>query len=191
MMNFKKVLDNIDISPMANEIMANDRLWIKARNDIKPWQGGYQHRMIEVLPLRVQNIPKEAQTDPKVYEKCSHDIIAYDRPEFINFPETRRFIYRLMEAVGGLHVGRTAYVNLPSGKSIDGHYDTGYCAEYYTRYHVMINGDRGNWMQCGEGNETEWLEMLTGECWTFSHLKWHSFENRSGTPRIYLNIDIR
>jgi Aspartyl/Asparaginyl beta-hydroxylase len=190
MNNFKKICE-LDIQPLATEIMANANLWVKGRKDIKPWQGGYQHRHIEVLPLKVQNIPKEAQTDPKVFEMASHDIVAHDLPNFALFPETRRFIYRLMEIVGGLHVGRTAFVNLPAGKKIDGHYDTGFSAEYFTRYHVMINGSKSNWMQCGEGDDTEWLEMMTGECWTFAHQKWHEFHNRSDQPRIYLNIDIR
>lgn len=190
-MNFVKIADKINIKPIRKEIKDNAHLWRKAMPGIKPWQAGYTHRKIEVIGLRMTHIPPDAMDNPESFKRGSDELLAWDLPEYDLFPETRKLVYKIMSMVNGGIIGRVGIICLPPGKEIDGHYDTGLAAQFFNRYHIMINGAKENWMQCGEGEDEHYIEMLTGECWLFDHQKWHAFYNRSNEPRIYLNIDIK
>jgi Aspartyl/Asparaginyl beta-hydroxylase len=189
--NFSKVAEGLDIQPILNEINANGNKWQKRQISIKPWQNGYTHREIEMIALRLTPTPADAMDNDESYRKGTDEIIADDLPVYDCYPKTREMVYQIMGMVRGGIIGRVGLIKLPPDCYVYGHYDTGLSSEFYNRFHVMVNGDKGNWAHCGEGDDEEHLEMLTGECWTFNHQKWHSFSNRSNSDRIYLNIDIR
>lgn len=189
--NFHKLFDGFDVSPILNEIAANGNAWQKRKNRPKPWHIGYTHRYIEGIALRLTEIPPDSDVNMASYEFASNQIVAEDLPIYDKYPSTREVVYKVMRQIRGGMIGRVSLFKLPPGKSIDGHYDTGFGSKFYHRFHLIVNGERGNWISCGEGEDEEHLEMLTGECWTFNHEKWHYFTNRSNADRIYLNIDIR
>jgi hypothetical protein len=189
--NFNKVLDGLDITPIAREIEANGNAWQKRRVNFKPWQNGFTHREIELIALRITPIPEDAIDNNESYKQGTDNLIAEDLPVYDFYPHTRAMVYKIMEHVKGGILGRVGLIKLPVSRYVYGHYDTGLSAEFYNRFHVMVQGDKDNWAHCGEGYDEEHLEMMTGECWTFNHQKWHSFSNRSNSDRIYLNIDIR
>lgn len=189
--NFDLLFKDFDVSPILAEIKANGDAWQRRREKLRPWQNGYTHRDIEAIALRSTYVAPDAADNDESFRLGTHEVIANDLPDYDFYPATRDAVYRVMEQVHGGQIGRVFLVKLPAGKCIGGHYDEGYSAEFYNRFHLMVNGGRGNWLSCGEGDDEEHLEMLTGECWAFNHQKWHYFTNKSDSDRIYLNIDIR
>ncbi|MFA5875259.1 MAG: aspartyl/asparaginyl beta-hydroxylase domain-containing protein [Candidatus Margulisiibacteriota bacterium] len=191
MKNFRLIQKGLNLAHIYNEVMANENLFVEIPRTIKPWQPGYQHMGLQMINMRVNNVPSDVMDNPESYKRFSDDLFCHDLEAYKLFPETRKLIYALLESVGGSHIGRLAAVRLMPGESIYGHYDTGLSAEYFSRYHIIIEGTNDNWAHCGEKDGIEeWLEMKTGEIWSFNHKLWHGFDNRSDKPRMYINVDI-
>lgn len=186
MKNFKRIAENIQIQEILSETAKNENLFVEIPWTLKPWQLAYTHRGLQIMMLRNNPAPLDVIDDPESYKRYSDELICNDLECYRLFPETRRLVYAVLEAVQGSHIGRLGIAKLPPGGKIHDHIDTGLSSDYYSRYHVMLNGEPDNWANCGN----EWVEMLTGECWTFNHHLMHSFENRSESSRIYLNLDI-
>jgi|WetSurMetagenome_2_1015567.scaffolds.fasta_scaffold00310_25 hypothetical protein len=190
MNNYKNILKNVDVSPLMKEVNINIDRFVKIQKDVRPGQAGFEHRELDFAILRMTTIPPDVMTNKESYKKGSDELIAHDCPLYDEFPATRDFVYSLFAALKCGTIGRVAIIIIPPGCNVYGHFDTGLSADFYTRYHLMICGEPNNWAHVGLGEDQEHLEMLTGECWTFNHKKWHSFSNLSESPRIYLNIDM-
>jgi hypothetical protein len=191
-LNFAKHSEGNNIKPILKELNAAGDVFNAMPVGLMPWQPGYQHREMYCFCLRRTDWADDALENPASYQAALTELNAYDLPLYAKFPSIRKFVYKLMQETNASQIGRVAVAMLPSQARIYGHYDHGLYYDYYTRFHLMIEGARDNWMHCGEEEgQQEHLEMLTGECWSFNHLKWHYFTNRSERPRIYLCIDLR
>ena len=186
MKNFTRLQTGLDLSAVYDEVMANEHLFVEIPRTLKPWQVGYTHKGLQLLNMRINRMPEGDIQDPKVFKKFSDDLFCHNLPCYNLFPNVKSLIYSLMADIEGTHIGRLASVRLLPGDSILGHIDTGLSSDYYSRYHIILEGVEDNWAQCGD----EWVEMKTGEIWTFNHKIWHSFINQSDRPRIYINVDI-
>jgi len=189
---FRKIASDVDISPLLSQISANEGMFRKIKPDILPWQPGYEHRELQAITLRMTPFKDDVFDNRQSYLEAIDELIAFDTEWFEHFSEARRFIYTLMDYAKGGHVGRVGIARLPPGGKVYGHYDEGLSAYFYTRYQVVLEGGKDNWIHCGvKDGEQEHVEMMPGEIWTFNHKCWHYFTNRSNTNRTYLNIDIR
>lgn len=192
MRNFIKINHAINMDTVIDEIISNDALFMPMPIETLDHRNpGHPHRELRCITLRMTPFKDDICTNHQSADEAADELIAYDLDIYKLFPECRRAVYRVMEAVNASQIGRVCVARLDQGKRIYGHYDQGESARYYKRYHLMISGKKDNWITCGEGADTEHLEMLTGECWSFNHELWHSFANHSTEPRIYLNMDLR
>jgi hypothetical protein len=111
----------------------------------------------------------------------------YDQPIFKQLPEARKYIFDLMAAVKGERLGRCMINKLKVGGQIYPHADTPVHAEYWDRFHIVLQSAPGSNFRCGD----EWVNMETGDVWWFNNKLEHEVINNSGDDRIHLVIDIR
>jgi len=111
----------------------------------------------------------------------------YDQPIFKSLPEARPLIFALMNAVQGERLGRCMINKLNVGGKIYPHADTPVHAEYWDRFHIVLQSAPGSNFRCGD----EWVNMRAGEVWWFNNKIEHEVINNSDDDRIHLIVDIR
>ena len=110
-----------------------------------------------------------------------------DQPIFKLLPEARKYIFDLMAFVSGERLGRCMINKLKPGGVIYPHADTPVHAEYWDRFHIVLQTGPGSNFRCGD----EWAHMQVGEVWWFNNRLEHEVVNNSADDRIHLVIDIR
>ncbi len=111
----------------------------------------------------------------------------FDQPVFKSLPEARPLIFNLMAAVQGERLGRCIINKLAPGGVIYPHADTPVHAEYWDRFHVVLQSSPGSNFRCGD----ETVHMRAGEVWWFNNRIEHEVINNGADDRIHLVIDIR
>lgn len=173
---------------LAFQVRRNEDLFAAMRPNMEASDVGYSHRHIEMMNLRITPFHDDVNTNPESLKKATDELFAYNTAMYSVMSEIKPFVYWIMSAVGGTHLGRVTIARLPAGCGVDAHYDTGLSTEFYERYHVIINGAPGNVFSCGEPFED--VEMLTGEIWWMNSRLLHSMNNASNEPRIHINVDV-
>jgi len=110
-----------------------------------------------------------------------------DQPVFKTLHEARQIVFNLMAAVQGERLGRVMINKIVPGGVIFPHADTPVHAEYWDRFHVVLQSAPGSNFRCGD----EWVHMDTGEIWWFNNKLEHEVINNSGEDRIHMIVDIR
>lgn len=105
----------------------------------------------------------------------------------IHLPAARPIIFNLMTRVAGERLGRVMINKLRAGGRIYPHADTPAHAEYWDRYHVVLQSGPGCKFRCGD----ETVNMPVGQVWWFAHALEHEVINNSKEERIHMIIDIR
>lgn len=129
----------------------------------------------------------ETEEELKKHESTFDQHENYDQPIFKLLPEARPLIFALMSAVNGERLGRCMINKLKVGGRIYPHADTPVHAEYWDRFHVVLQSSAGSNFRCGE----EIVNMQTGDVWWFNNKIEHEVINNSSDDRIHLVIDIR
>lgn len=111
----------------------------------------------------------------------------HDQPVFKLLPEARPLIFQLMNAVQGERLGRVIINKLIPGGVIYPHEDTPAHAEYWDRFHIVLQSSPGSNFRAGE----EWVYMETGDVWWFNNRINHEVINNSAEDRIHMVVDIR
>lgn len=110
-----------------------------------------------------------------------------DQPVFKDMPEARALVFNLMAAVQGERLGRVMINKLRPGGRIYPHADTPVHAEYWDRFHIVLQSAPGSNFRCGD----ETVHMEAGEVWWFNNRLEHEIVNNSADDRIHMIIDIR
>lgn len=129
----------------------------------------------------------QTEQDLKDYTKNVDQHENVDQPIFKDIPEARPIIFNLMGAIQGERLGRCMINKLRPGGRIYAHADTPVHAEYWDRFHVVLQAQPGSNFRCGD--ETIYMEV--GEVWWFNNKIEHEVINNSADDRIHLIIDIR
>lgn len=187
--NFAELASGWDVSSLSRQIQEHEGLFV-GRKDVKEGDGGYSHKDAEVILVRYGEVPADVATNEKSFKKMSDDLAAFNREPWKLFTELRPLVYRLMELVQATHLGGIGIVRLAPGAVIGSHYDTGKAVDFYQRFHIVVSGPENCWFICGEGDDEERVEMLTGSAWWFDSLKLHGVRNESNEPRISISIDL-
>jgi hypothetical protein len=189
MRNFYR-LAQIDVVPAMNALNQHADLW--NQNQLRTQAEGTPHRELDDIWLRMNDL-----------EKCRQAISEsafYDHRESINYPawdclpQVRHLVMTLMSAVEGQRLGRCFISRMKPGSQIYPHKDIGddlsvhYDNEqYYSRYHIVLQGLPGSLFMCGG----ETVCMQTGEVWWFNGALEHSVINNSADDRIHIVVDIK
>jgi hypothetical protein len=179
--NFQLLAQGINTVPLLHEIQVQPALWNS--NPLRTLYPQSPHREADDIWLRFNEIPLEVEKLLAVAE--DKECINYEGMAAL--PCARPIIFDLMRLVEGEQLGRCMITRLAPGKRIYPHEDQGAPAEYYDRYHVMLQNGPGSLFRCG--NET--VNMKAGECWWFENRREHEVVNNSCDDRITMIIDIR
>ncbi len=179
MNNFELILDQVDFTNLNEELKASEHLF-----GILPLRTNYEgsaHKEVKDILLRGPKIEENT-----TLQQLQCDMQCYNYTFMQQFPMLHLSILDLMRHVFGCQLGRVMITKLPPGGKITPHKDEGQAAEEYERFHIVLQGDKGNMFFV----EDQAQEMLTGQVWWFDNNKEHWVKNNSNSDRIHVIVDI-
>lgn len=166
------------VNSAVDELRANPQLWNLFT--LRQTTPGSAHHDTECIVLRG---PKTIST-----ESVFNDLDADWLPYVGSLGAISGAVIDALQALEPIDaLGRVMVVKLKPGGRITPHVDEGAYAEYYDRFHMVLDSQVGNWFSCG----AESIVMHTGELWQFNHRLLHSAANLSQSDRIHIIIDAR
>jgi len=186
MRNFMQIAAGADVLPLNFAIKRQPELW-KEDSYLRDYpQGPFGE--IESIMLRfpvksVFETEAELQNHLSTYDQ--HENVDY--PAYKILPEARPLIMQLMARVGGERLGRCIINKIAPGGRIFPHADTPAHADYYSRFHIVLQSAPGVVFRAGD----EQAYMGVGEVWWFDNKQEHEVINNSAVDRIHLVVDIR
>lgn len=186
MNNFQLLASNINVLPLLLSIKRQPELW-KADTYLRDYPqgpfGDCESIMLRFPPISVFETEEQLKNHTVGFDQ--HENI--DRPEYKLLHEARPIIMGLMANVQGERLGRCIINKIKPGGRIYPHEDTPSHADYYSRFHIVLQSSPGVIFIAGD----EQVYMGTGECWWFNNKLNHEVINNSADDRIHLVIDIR
>ena len=179
MKNFYKLASNVEVVSLMAAIVRQPELW--NQNKLRTEHPGTAHSQVEDIWIRFNSLEEE----DLLSVVDSHESVWYSGAAAL--PQARPIIFALMRQVEGIRLGRVMITKLAPGKVILPHVDGGAHAEYYKRYHVVLQGLPGSLFR----SDNETVQMLTGECWWFDNGIEHEVINNSADDRVHMIVDIR
>ena len=172
MRNFLRLMQNAGVQPTIASLMRQPELW--DTDTVRTTITNGPHSQISDILLRFG--PPDLST-----------LQCRDLPAMRDIFGAKMLSLDVMRLVNGDQLGRVIITRLKPGGKIAPHADEGEYAEFYSRYHLVLQGLPGSLFRCGD----ETIQMLTGELWWFdSHLE-HEVINNSQDDRIHMIIDAR
>jgi hypothetical protein len=186
MRNFQRISGGVDVMPLLLAIKRRPGLW-KEDTYLRDYPQG-PFAQIESIMLRfpvksVHETEVELRKHVSTYDQ--HESIDY--PAYKLLPEARPLVMNLMHYVGGERLGRVMINKIAPGGVIYPHADTPAHAEYYSRFHIVLQSQPGVVFRAGE----EQAYMGMGEVWWFDNSQVHEVINNSADDRIHMIVDIR
>jgi hypothetical protein len=186
MRNFQKIAVGIDVMPLLVAIKRRPEMW-KEDTYLRDYpQGPFGDTETVMLRFPVKSVH---ETEEALKEHTAQ----FDQHESVDYPaykllhEARPIVMNLMHYVSGERLGRVMVNKLRPGGRIYPHADTEAHAEYYSRFHVVLQSQPGVVFRAGD----EQVYMGAGEIWWFNNKEVHEVINNSADDRIHMVIDIR
>lgn len=173
----------VNVMPLLHSVTRQKHLW--NANKLRTTHKNSPHTQVQDILVRFIDMNLDEKNKTPGYVLDQHESINY--PAFFALPEARQIIYDLMRTVEGQRLGRVIITRLAPGKVIDPHIDSGDHADYYDRYHCILQNKPGSLFRAGE----ETVCMNTGDVWWFDNSVMHEVVNNSTDDRITMIIDIR
>lgn len=186
MNNFLKIATGINAMPLLLAIRRRPELWHEDTYLRSFPQGPFED--MESIMLRFPEravIADDAEREEYIRTHDQHENI--DQPAYKLLTEAKPLIMNLMTFVGGERLGRVMINKIRPGGRIFPHADTPSHADYYTRFHIVLESSPGVEFRCGE----EKVYMETGSAWYFNNKLEHEVRNNSADDRIHMIVDIR
>lgn len=192
MKNFMK-LAQVDVTPLMLAIRRRPELW-KEDSFLRHYpQGPFGET--ESIMLRFPKIADFSKDKSgRKMEKYKANLLPgfdqhenEDKPPFKSLTEARPIIFALMAMTQGERLGRVMVNKIAPGGRIFPHADTPVHADYYSRFHVVLQSQPGVVFRCGD----ESVYMATSEVWWFNNKLEHEVINNSADDRIHMIVDIR
>lgn len=180
MKNFNLVATGVDIGQLLLQITRQPELW-KADTYLRDYpQGPFGDT--ETIFVR---FPPASVSELERSQKDQHECVWMDGA--IHLPAAAPIVHALNARVQGERIGRVMINKLRPGGRIFPHADTPAHAEYYDRFHVVLQSGPG----CGFRCDDETIHMETGCVYWFDNAKEHEVVNNSAVDRIHMIVDIR
>jgi len=183
MRNFLKIAEGIDIMPLLHAIQRQPELWNQEK--LRTTHPGTPHSDVDDILLRFNDLAPYRESGDAASILDEHESICY--PAWYGLPQVYNIVFDLMRRIEGVRLGRVIITRLAPGKAITPHVDGGGHAEYYERYHLILQNNPGSIFRAGD----EKICMRPGEVWWFDNSKEHEVINNSIDDRLTLIIDVR
>lgn len=186
MNNFQKLATNVNVLPLLLAIKRRPELW-KVDSYLRDYPqgpfGDVESIILRFPPISVHETEEELKNHLSTFDQ--HENV--DRPEYKTLHEARDLIMPLMTMVQGERLGRCIINKIQPGGRIYPHADTPAHAEYYSRFHIVLQSSPG--VVFISGDEQAYMEQ--GSIWWFNNKLEHEVINNSGEDRIHLVVDVR
>lgn len=183
MRNFLKIAEGIDFMPILHAVQRHPELWNEEK--LRTTHPGTPHSEVDDILLRFNDLEPYRKNADAASILDEHESIFY--PAWHKLPQVRPIIFDLMRRVEGIRLGRVLITRLAPGKAITPHVDGGSHAEYFDRYHVILQNNPGSMFRAGN----EQVCMRPGEVWWFDNAQEHEVINNSIDDRLTMIIDVR
>lgn len=197
MRNFNVIRDGMDVRALALAVSMDPARW-EADTFLRKYpQGPFGDT--DTIMLRFPEIA-EGLTDEQVELYKQNKLPGYDQHESIFWPawdalpQAHDFIYDLARFTRATRIGRVLINRVRPGGRIFRHADTPEHCRYWRRFHLVIQGQPGAVIMCGEeedGSKDETMQMLTGRLFWFRNDLYHEVRNESSVDRISMVIDLQ
>jgi hypothetical protein len=179
MKNFQ-VIGTADVLPVLHQLQRQPALW-KADTYLRDYpQGPFGDT--ETVFIR---FPPASVTELERSTKDQHECVWMDGA--VHLPAARKLIFDLMARTEGERIGRVMVNKLRCGGRVFPHADTPVHADYWDRYHVVLQSSPGCDFRCGD----ERVYMPPGQVWWFQNALEHEVVNNGSVERLHMIIDIR
>lgn len=186
MRNFMLLDRGVDVVPLMMAIHRRPELW-KEDTFLRDYpQGPFTDVESIMLRFPVKTVA-ETEAEIEAYGKSDGQHENIDYPPYKILPEARPIVMGLMARVAGERLGRVIINRIRPGGRIFPHADTPVHAEYYTRFHIVLESSPGVVFRCGD----EQVYMGIGEVWRFDNKLEHEVINNSATDRTHMIVDVR
>lgn len=189
MNHFQEMAGGIDIMPLLLAVKRRPELWEKD-TFLRDYNQGIPFGCMKTIFLRwpvIEDGSGMSEADVREYVSSDRQHENVDRPEYKTLTEARPLVMNLMHYVGGERLGRVMINKLEPGGSITPHADTPAHADYYSRFHLVLQSNPGVVFRCGD----EETYMKTGFWYWFNNKEVHTVINNSAVDRIHMIVDIR
>ncbi len=188
--NFHRINAGLDTQPLLLAIKRRPELWNEDTYLRDYPQGPFGEIHTVMLRFPVKRV-LEQEAEVRAVAEGAHPTIdrheSVDCPAYKLLPEARPIVMGLMHYVGGERLGRVMINRIRPGGRIYPHADTPAHADYYSRFHVVLQSQPGVDFRCGD----EHVYMAMGETWWFNNKLEHEVLNNSADDRIHMIVDIR
>ena len=172
----------LDVTSAVEQIEANPELW--NQYTLRTERYGTPHNAVSDIWVRY-NAFENLNGDPVSFTQMPHRSEWY--PCVNDIPAVKRLAENVYKLVGGTELGGVLITRIPPGGEVKPHIDTGWHAEYYSKYAVQLKGNKD---QTFYFEDCE-LRPLTGDLYSFDNSKLHGVKNDSDEDRMTLIICIR
>jgi hypothetical protein len=187
--NFLQIAANVPVMPLLLAIHRQAKLGPVWREDtyLRDYAQG-PFKDTESIILRFPDRSVHATDEALAAHMANFDQHEnYDQPVFKLLPEARPLIFNLMAMAQGERLGRVMINKLVPGGRVFPHADTPVHAEYWDRFHIVLQSQPGSNFRAGD----ETVHMQTGDIWWFNNREEHEVVNNSAGERIHMVVDIR
>ena len=177
-MNNFKLVGTVKTSEALVQLLQNSNLW--NQNPLRTKHQGTAHKEVDDIWLRFNDVTGDLSNILNNLETQWYE--AKDKLiQIVNLT------FELMAREKAVRLGRVMLSRIANEGRVYRHRDEGNYPHYYERYHIVLQGGKGNFFFCGD----EYVEMLTGQIWWFQNLIEHEVYNNSGKDRIHLIVDLK
>lgn len=180
MKNFQLVGQGVNMVPILLEIGRQPHLWREDTYLRDYPQGPFKD--VETIFLR---FPPASVTELERSQRDQHECVWMDG--WLHLPAARPLVFSLMQQFAGERLGRVMINKIVPGGRIYPHADTPVHANYWDRFHYVLQSAPGCEFRCGD----ETVQMPAGSAWWFQNAIEHEVFNGSPVDRLHLIVDIR
>jgi hypothetical protein len=186
MKNFMRIGVGLDTVPLNLAIQRRPEIW-KADTYLRDYpQGPFGQIESIILRFPPRSVHETEEALKKHLENFDqHECV--DQEAYKALPEARPIVMGLMARVAGERLGRVIVNKIAPGGRIFPHADTPEHAQYWDRFHVVLQSAPGVYFRTGD----EDVYMAPGETWWFQNAEEHEVINNSPCDRIHMVVDIR
>lgn len=196
MRHFKLLKENLDVSALALAVAMEPSRW-EADDFLRKYpQGPFGDT--DTIMLRFPKIAT-GLTEKQIERYKANKLAGYDQHESIcwpawdQIPQAHDFVFDLARFTRATRIGRVIVNRIKPGGRIFRHADTPEHCRYFKRFHLVLQGQPGAVIYCGEkedGSDDEALQMLTGRLFFFRNELFHEVRNESSVDRLSMVIDL-
>lgn len=180
MREYTKIHGSIDMSHVIREISINSHLF--GEFNARKTSPESPHSEMDDIWVRYGDVSSMIESGDYSGIANEHDSIWLK-----NLPAVKRACFDVMALVDGERLGGVLITRLPPSGIIYPHTDSGWHAEYYSKYYVPIQNERGAILAFNSGI----INPNVGDVWQFDNSVAHWVENNSNIDRIAMIICIK